>query len=40
MEEVEEYGLVDVVDQSKLFEGIPITDEDIGKLPRKVSWAV
>lgn len=37
LEEVEDYGLVDENEHSKLFERIPISDEDIGKLPRKVS---
>jgi hypothetical protein len=36
LEELEEYGLVHGTEQSTLFEGIPITEEEIGKLPKKV----
>jgi hypothetical protein len=36
LEEVEEYGLVVDEKRSDDFEGMPITEEDIGKLPKKV----
>jgi hypothetical protein len=34
---VEEYGLVSTEERSKDFEGMPITEEEIKKLPKKVS---
>jgi hypothetical protein len=37
LEEVEEYGLVTNEKRSDDFEGMPVTEEDIGKLPRKVT---
>jgi len=36
LEEVEEYGLVTDEKRSEEFKGIPVTEEEIGKLPKKV----
>ena len=36
LEEVEEYGLIDTVEHSRYFDGIPISEEEIKKLPKKV----
>lgn len=37
LEEVEEYGLVSSEERSKDFEGMPISEDEIKKLPKKVS---
>ena len=37
LEEVEEYGLVTNEKRSEEFEGIPVTEEEINKLPKKVT---
>lgn len=38
LEEVEEYGLVSPEERSKDFEGMPISEEEIKKLPKKVRY--